>query len=112
MVARPIRAKGRFGSGPCAPCEPFPESLNRIAVRHAIVRWIERFDLQAVLREISLLRTEFIYHLQVFEEARPDFDIASKLSASTTIHHILDDVLMDAIETFLKLNGGEPERSA
>jgi hypothetical protein len=83
------------------------EQLHQAAVRHAIVRWIERFDLQAVLREISLLRTEFIYHLRVFEEAHPDFDIASRLSASTTIHRILDDVLMDAIETFLKLNEGE-----
>jgi hypothetical protein len=88
------------------------EQLHQVTVRHAIVRWIERFDLQAVVREISLLRTEFICHLRVFEVARPDFDIGSRLSASTTIHRILDDLLMNAIETFLKLTRGETERSA
>ena len=88
------------------------KQLHQVIARHTIVRWIERFDLEAVLREISLLRTEFIYHLRVFEEAGPDFDIASRLSASMTIHRILDDVLMDAIEMFLKLTGGETERSA
>jgi hypothetical protein len=88
------------------------EQLQQVSVRHAIVRWIERFDLQAVLREISLLRTGFIHHLRAFEEARPDFDSASRLSASTTIHRILDDLLMEAVETFLKLTGGDTERSA
>lgn len=87
------------------------EHLYQATARHTIVRWIERFDLQAVLREISLLRTEFIYHLRVFEEACLDFDIASRLSAAMTIHRILDDVLMDAIKTFLKLTGGETEAS-
>jgi hypothetical protein len=88
------------------------EQLHQVTVRHAIVRWIEHFDPRAVLREISLLRAEFIYRLQVFEEERPDFDIASRLSASTTIHRILDDLLMDAMETFLKLTGGETDRHA
>jgi hypothetical protein len=50
--------------------------------------------------------------LRAFEEARPDFDSASRLSASTTIHRILDDLLMEAVETFLKLTGGDTERSA
>ena len=87
------------------------EQLHQVTVRHAIVRWIERFNLQSVLREISLLRTEFIYHLRSFEEEHPDFGIASRLSASTIIHRILDDLVTDAIETFLKLAGDETERS-
>ena len=77
--------------------------LYQIAARHAIVRWIEHFDLQAVLRELSLLRAEFIYHLRVFEEEHPDFGIAARLFASTTIHQILDDAVIDATNTFLKL---------
>ena len=88
------------------------EQLHQVTVRHAVVRWIERFNLQAVLREISLLRAEFIYHLRVFEEDHPDFGIVARLSASTTIHRILDDLLMDAIDTFLKLTGDKTERSA
>ena len=56
------------------------EQLHQVTVRHAVVRWIERFNLQAVLREISLLRAEFIYHLRVFEEDHPDFGIVARLS--------------------------------
>lgn len=88
------------------------EQLHTVAVRHTIVRWIERFDLQAVLREISLLRTEFVYHLRRFEEEHPDFGIGARLLASVTIHRILDDILMNAIDTFLKLSKGGTERSA
>jgi RsbT co-antagonist protein rsbRD N-terminal domain len=79
------------------------EQVHQIAARHAIVRWIEHFNLQAVLRELSLLRAEFIYHLRVFEEEHPDFGIAARLFASTTIHQILDDAVIDATNTFLKL---------
>jgi hypothetical protein len=87
------------------------EQLHEIAVRHTIVRWIEHYNLQAVVREISLLRTEFIYHLRVFEEEHPDFGTAPRLFASTTIHQILDDILIDATNTFLKLTEFH-ERSA
>src|SRR5260370_42007750 len=79
------------------------EQLYKIAARHTIVRWIEHFNLQAVLRELSLLRAEFIYHLRVFEEEHPDFGTAPRLFASTTIHQILDHILIDATNTFLKL---------
>jgi hypothetical protein len=88
------------------------EQLHQVAVRHTIVRWIERFNLQAVLREISLLRTGFIYHLRGFEEEHPDFGIVARLLASITIHRILDDMLIDAIDMYLKLTRGETERSA
>jgi hypothetical protein len=79
------------------------EQVHQIAARHTIVRWIEHFNLQAVLRELSLLRAEFIYHLRVFEEEHPDFGIAARLFASTTIHQILDDAVIDTTNTFLKL---------
>jgi RsbT co-antagonist protein rsbRD N-terminal domain len=79
------------------------EQVHQIAARHMIVRWIEHFNLQAVLRELSLLRAEFIYHLRVFEEEHPDFGIAARLFASTTIHQILDDAVIDTTNTFLKL---------
>ena len=88
------------------------QQLHQVSVRHAVVRWIERFDLQAVLREMSLLRAEFIHQLGVFEEDQPDFGIVARLSAATTIHRILDDLLMDAIDTFIKLTGGKTERNA
>jgi RsbT co-antagonist protein rsbRD N-terminal domain len=87
------------------------KQLHETAARHTIVRWIEHYNLQAVVREISLLRTEFIYHLRVFEEEHPDFGIAPRLFASTTIHQILDDILIDATKTFLKLTEFR-ERSA
>ena len=79
------------------------EQVHQIAARHMIVRWIEHFNLQAVLRELSLLRAEFIYHLRVFEEEHPDFGIAARLFASTTIHQILDDAVIDTTNTFFKL---------
>ncbi len=79
------------------------EQVHQIAARHTIVRWIEHFNLQAVLRELSLLRAEFIYHLRVFEEEHPDFGIAARLFAAATIHQILDDAVIDTTNTFLKL---------
>ena len=79
------------------------KELHQTAIRHTIVRWAQHYNLQAVLHEISLLRAVFINHLRVFEDEHPDFGNVSRLFASTTIHRILDDILIDATNTFLTL---------
>jgi len=88
------------------------EAMDQIAETsawHVVIRWQQHYDLHAVLREISLLRTELIYHLQVFQEAHPEFGIAQRLFASKTIHRILDEIAYDATEKFLKLTRGKTE---
>jgi hypothetical protein len=64
-----------------------------------------------VLREVSLLRAEFVGQLLAFEGQNLDLDGNARLLNATTIHRILDDIVMDATETFLKLKdrGGEDE---
>lgn len=83
------------------------ERVHKTAAQHTIVRWQQNYDLQAVLREIVILRTELIYHVSLFEEQHPDFGPGARLFASATIHHILDEIVTDARDRFLKLAKGE-----
>lgn len=83
------------------------ERVHETAAQHTILRWQQHYRLQAVLREIVILRTELIYHVSLFEEQDPDFGPGTRLFASTTIHHILDEIVTDARDKFLKLAKGE-----
>jgi RsbT co-antagonist protein rsbRD N-terminal domain len=79
------------------------EDVQEITARHTIIRWVQNYDLQAVLLEVSLLRAQFIRHLLAFENEHLDIGSEARLLNSTTIHSILDDIVMDATDTFLKL---------
>ena len=87
------------------------EQIQEISGEHVVVRWRKGYDLYAVLREIAALRTEFIYQLRLFEEAHPEFGITQRLFASTAIHRILDYVICDGTDMFLKLTQGKPNPS-
>lgn len=72
-------------------------------VRHTIIRWVQDYNLEALLREISLLRTELIRCLRVFEDEQQDFGKDAHAFMSTTVHINFDEIVLDATETFLKL---------
>jgi hypothetical protein len=84
------------------------EQIRETTATHIITRWQQNYNLSAVLREVSLLRTIFIYHLRLFEELHPDFVRAERFFASATINSMLDEVGMDATDQFLKLTRGNP----
>jgi len=88
------------------------EQIQETSAQHVAVRWQEAYDLYAVLREIALLRTEFIYQLRLFEETHPEFGMTQRLFASATIHRILDHVMSDSTDKFLKLTQGKTNQSA
>ena len=79
------------------------EQIRETTATHIVTRWQQHYNLPAVLREVSLLRTIFIYHLRMFEELHPDFGVAARFFASATINSMLDKVVMDATDQFLKL---------
>ena len=81
------------------------EQARQVAAQHTIIRWAENYDLPAVLREISLLRSAFIHYLSDFEDEHEPVDSKARLFTSTTIHIILDEIVLDATELFLKLRG-------
>jgi len=83
------------------------EQIQETSTQHVVARWQEAYDLYAVLREIAFLRTEFIYQLRLFEETHPEFGMTQRLFASTTIHRILDHVMSDSTDKFLKLTQGK-----
>jgi len=83
------------------------EQIQETSAQHVVVRWQKAYDLYAVLREIALLRTEFIYQMRLFEETHPEFGMTQRLFASTTIHRILDHVMSDSTDKFLKLTQGK-----
>ena len=87
------------------------QDVQEITARHTVIRWVQRYDLSGVVREVSLLRAEFIRHLLLFDEQNPDVGMGARLLNSTTIHHILDGIVMDATDTYLNLrargDGGE-----
>jgi hypothetical protein len=84
------------------------EQIRQSTATHIITRWQQNYSLPAVLREVSLLRTVFIYHLRLFEELHPDFVLAERFFASATINSMLDEVGMDATDQFLKLTRDNP----
>jgi hypothetical protein len=83
------------------------EQIQETSGEHVVLRWQKGYALYAVLREIAALRTEFIYQLRLFEEAHPEFGMTQRLFASTTIHRILDYVICDGTDKFLKLTQGK-----
>ena len=83
------------------------EQIQETSAEHVVVRWQTGYDLYPVIREIAALRTEFIYQLRLFEETHPEFAMTERLFASTTIHRILDYVICDATNKFLKLTQGK-----
>jgi hypothetical protein len=88
-----------------------PTRAQEAVARHTIVRWVQGFDLHAVLREISLLRTVFIRYSRTFEDHDQHLRRDGLLFATTIIHRILDDIVLGTADTFLKLkahaNGDE-----
>lgn len=79
------------------------EQVQDIACRHTIIRWVQQYDLQAVLREVSFLRKEFIRHLGLFDEQLTDLSSDARIFNALTVHGILDDIVMEAASTFLNL---------
>ncbi len=84
-------------------CSETEDDVQEITARHTVIRWVQRYDLRAVLREVSLLRAAFIRQLLAFDENPNDFGSYARLVNAKTIHRILDDVVIDATDTFLKL---------
>ena len=76
---------------------------KEVAARHTVLRWVQGYSLHAVLREISLLRSELIQSLRTFENEHQSFPNNARLFASTTVHSILDNIVMDASDTFFRL---------
>jgi len=83
------------------------KQIREASAQHVVVRWQEAYDLYAVLREIALLRTELIYQLCLFEETHPEFGMTERLFASVTINRVLDHIMSDSTEKFLKLTEGQ-----
>ena len=86
-------------------CSETQTEVQEITARHTVVRWVQRYDLRAVLREVSLLRKEFVRQLLAFDAHNPGLGTDARLLNATTIHRILDDIVMDATDTFLQLKG-------
>ncbi|MDQ3038738.1 MAG: RsbRD N-terminal domain-containing protein [Pseudomonadota bacterium] len=83
-------------------CGTTPE-VQQVTARHTIVRWAQGYDLNAVIREVSLLRTVLILQSRAFEQQYREIGNEGLVFASTIVNRILDDVVMDATDTFLKL---------
>ena len=77
--------------------------VTSVTARHTVIRWVQKYDLRSVLREVSILRAEFVQLLMAFHRKRPDNNDVECLLHSTIIHRILDDIVYDATETFIML---------
>ncbi|GAB2627883.1 RsbRD N-terminal domain-containing protein [Novilysobacter erysipheiresistens] len=88
------------------------DQVQHLAARHTIVRWVQNYDLKAVLRELSLLRAGLIHHLSAFEDHAPDFGNEARRFTSTIVHRVLDDIVMDATQTYFGLKTQSDENGA
>jgi hypothetical protein len=70
---------------------------------HGDTRWKEGYSLSEVMREIKHLRAVLVHHILAFEDLNPDFGLVPRLFATSTVHTFLDDLVLDAIETFAEL---------
>ena len=93
-------------------CNATANDVQEITARHTIIRWIQHYDLRSVLREVSLLRGAFTRQLLAFDEQTSGLSTDSRLLNATTIHRILDDIVMDATDTFLKLKSRSDDDAA
>jgi hypothetical protein len=92
--------------------EAATEQIQETSSEHVVLRWQKGYDLYGVIREIAALRTEFIYQLRLFEQTQPEFAMTQRLFASATIHGILDDIICDATDKFLKLTQGKTKKAS
>ena len=83
--------------------EKTTEQVQDVTARHTIIRWVQSYDLEAVLREVSLLRAEFVHQLEVFDTEHPEHGNEARLFNAATIHRLLDEIETDATETFNSL---------
>ncbi len=74
-----------------------------VTARHTVVRWVQGYDLDAVLREGSLLRAAFMDYARTFHDKNEIFSGSERHLAYTTINRIFDDTTEDATDMFLKL---------
>lgn len=86
-------------------CGETKSEVQDVTARHTVIRWVQHYDLRAVLREVSILRAAFVRKLLVFDEENPGLGSEARLLNATTIHRILDDIVNDATDTFLRLKG-------
>jgi hypothetical protein len=73
------------------------------AEAHGVTRWKEGYSLAEVLREIKHLRAVLIHHLAAYEDLNPEFGLVPRLFATSTIHAFLDELGLEAAETFAEL---------
>src|SRR5687767_144590 len=65
-------------------CSPATmEHVQETTARHTVIRWVQRYDLPGVAREVSLLREAFIRHLLLFDAQNPDLGMDARLLNST-----------------------------
>ena len=88
------------------------DQVQHLAARHTIVRWVQNYDLRAVLSELSLLRAGLIHHLSAFEDHAPDFGNEARRFTSTIIHRVLDEIVADATQTYFGLKAQSRENGA
>lgn len=81
--------------------EAVAEQSVKNAEEHGTTRLRQGYELSEVLRELMHLRAILICHLRQFEDLHPDFGMASRLFASTTLHRFLDEMAIDATEEYL-----------
>jgi hypothetical protein len=86
-------------------CSGTKRDVQDMTASHTVIRWVQHYDLRAVLREVSLLRAAFIRQLLIFDAENPDLGSQERLLNATTIHRTLDDIVSDATDTFLRLKG-------
>lgn len=84
-------------------CSETRSEVQEITARHTVIRWVQSYDLRAVLREVSLLRAEFVRELLAFDEQSEDLGAEARFANAKTVHSILDDIVWEATDTFLKL---------
>ena len=81
-------------------CEDAAKLTHHDALEHGAARWHQGFNLSELLRESGQLRTILIYYLCQFEEANPTYGFAARYFANSTLHRILDEVMIDAAQEF------------
>lgn len=95
-----IRIIKSFAEELCMP-EGVPQ-LGKVAVfarAHGRHRWKQGYRLEEVMREFAILRQLLMFHIDKYER-RQLFAIEDRVSASKTLHTLLDEVMLFSVVEF------------
>lgn len=92
-LAEIVSAEGRL--------DPEQNGAAEEASKHGEVRWSQRFRIEELLKEISILRSEFLAYFNDYLAKTPDATTEEILSLSQVVHRYWDVISIESVSRYV-----------